>query len=268
MRIQAVEDGAVGRVLTDARGIGADQPEGRPRQKEAAVGIGLTRRRAEPAVGQRERLCQRVVEGQVLLVPVRAWRWARPRQSRPCARRLPHDGCPTTTAKVRPTDTATAPAGRRCSRPRRDLRSPGARRRQRRSRRPRAGLGARACRSSCQRSGSPSSPPPGGQRQRRGGLSRRTGGVGQGVGAAHPRSGGSRQQRRGGQRGPRQQSAPCAQDGAAREPSWPGGRVGLRWACRGCGSPMAVSKGTSAGPVVRYVCPCAACSVPTPCSPR
>src|SRR5256885_13427220 len=63
-------DRAVGRVLEALGGVGRDQPEGRARQQEAPVRIRLARRRAEPAVADAERRRQRVVEGQVLLVPV------------------------------------------------------------------------------------------------------------------------------------------------------------------------------------------------------
>lgn len=68
--VQAIEDGAVGR---GGQGLGhhvVDHAGRRGRREVAAVGKGLAEQRREPAVGQRERRGQRVVEGQLRAGPV------------------------------------------------------------------------------------------------------------------------------------------------------------------------------------------------------
>ena len=69
--VQAVPDRAVGRRrVFEAFGVRRDVAVGGAGHQEAAVGVGLARSGAEPAVGQAERAGQRVCEGERRLGPV------------------------------------------------------------------------------------------------------------------------------------------------------------------------------------------------------
>ena len=67
MRLEHLEDVAVGRSDRGRRRVRAHQARGGGRHQEDAVGIGLAERRREVAVAHREVRGERVVEGKVVM---------------------------------------------------------------------------------------------------------------------------------------------------------------------------------------------------------